>query len=154
MEFPLASDTSVRVYRTSMDPSNRVRQLRVVVEATDFDEALRYFRDTLGMPERAAFQGDGGALVAILDAGIATLELANPAQKRMIDEVEVGRQVAPHVRLAFEVNDTVEVTNASTAAGAQILASPVVTPWGSINARLDVPAGLQITLFQEPDPFE
>ena len=75
-------------------PNERVLQLRVVVEAEDFDTALRFYRDVLGLTEQAAFQGDGDARVAILDAGRATLELANPAQKRMIDDVEVGRPVA------------------------------------------------------------
>ena len=41
----------------------------------------------------------------ILDAGRATLELSNPAQVAMIDEVEVGRRVAPRLRVAFEVDD-------------------------------------------------
>ena len=41
----------------------------------------------------------------ILDAGRATLELSNPAQVAMIDEVEVGRRVAPRLRIAFEVDD-------------------------------------------------
>jgi catechol 2,3-dioxygenase-like lactoylglutathione lyase family enzyme len=80
------------------DDSNRppaVRQLRLVVEAEDYEAAVEFFRDALGLPEQAAFSGEGDARVVILDAGRATLEIANPAQKRMIDEVEVGRQVAP-----------------------------------------------------------
>lgn len=39
-------------------------------------------------------EGDGDARVVILDAGRATLELANSAQVTMIDEVEVGRPVS------------------------------------------------------------
>jgi hypothetical protein len=31
------------------------------------------------------------------------------------------------------------------------VAPPTKTPWRSLNARLDVPAGLQVTLFQELD---
>ena len=63
----------------------------MIVEAEDYDEAVAFYRDVLGLSEQAAFQGDGDARVAILEAGRATLEIANPAQKRMIDEVEVGR---------------------------------------------------------------
>ena len=127
----------------------RVRQLRLVVEAEDYDEALRFFRDGLGLPEAEAYQGPGDARVAILDAGRATLELANAAQKRMIDEVEVGRQVAPKIRVAFEVDDSRSTTRRLVSAGATEIAPPTVTPWQSLNARLDAPAGLQITLFQE-----
>lgn len=127
----------------------RVRQLRLVVEAPDFDQAVAFYRDALGLAEQAAFEGSGAARVVILDAGRATLELANPAQKVMIDEVEVGRQVAPRLRVAFEVDDAVAVTGALVAAGASELAPPTPTPWRSLNARLDAPAGLQVTVFEE-----
>ncbi len=129
-----------------------VLQMRLVVEAEDFEEALAFYRDVLGLPEQAAFQGEGDARVVILDAGRATLELANPAQTRMIDEVEVGRQVAPHLRVAFEVADAAGATTRLAEAGATVLAEPVETPWRSLNARLAAPADLQLTLFQELGP--
>ena len=131
------------------EKSSRVRQLRLVVAADDYDEALTFFRDVLGMPEELAVSSGEGAEVTILDAGRATLELANPAQKRMIDEVEVGRQVAPKLRVAFEVDDTRAVTEELVAAGATPVAPPTETPWRSLNARLDAPGGLHITIFQE-----
>jgi predicted enzyme related to lactoylglutathione lyase len=125
--------------------------MRLVVEATDYEEAVRFFRDVLGLPEELAVSGPDGAEVTILQAGRATLELANPAQKRFIDEVEVGRQVAPRLRVAFEVADSAAATDRLVEAGAALVAAPVETPWRSLNARLDVPAGLQVTLFQELD---
>ena len=130
-------------------PTGRVRQLRLVVEAPDYDAALHFYRDVLGLRELEAYEAEGDARVAILDAGRATLELANPAQKRMIDAVEVGRDVAPHLRVAFEVDDAAGVTDVLVAAGAELLAAPVETPWRSLNSRLSGPAGLQLTLFQE-----
>lgn len=126
-------------------------QMRLVVEATDYEEAVRFFRDVLGLPEELAVSGPGGAEVTILQAGRATLELANPAQKRYIDEVEVGRPVAPRLRVAFEVTDSAEATDQLVEAGATLVAPPIETPWRSLNARLDVPAGLQVTLFEELD---
>lgn len=131
------------------DSPGPVRQLRLVVEADDYDAAVAFFRDVLGMPEEAAFAGDGDARVMILDAGRATLEIANPAQKRMIDDVEVGRQVSPRLRVALEVDDASAGTDAARAAGATVVAPPVRTPWNSLNARLDAPGGLHLTLFQE-----
>lgn len=131
-----------------------VLQMRLVVEADDYDDAVRFYRDVLGLPEQEAFEGAGGARVAILDAGRATLEIANPAQKRMIDEVEVGRPVAPKVRVAFEVSDSASTTDDLVAAGAELIAPPTETPWRSLNSRLAAPAGLQITLFQELEPLE
>ncbi|WP_410818544.1 VOC family protein [Micromonospora sp. 050-3] len=130
-------------------PAPVVRQLRLVVEAADHEAAVAFFRDALGLPEEAAFSGEGDARVVILDAGRATLEIANPVQKRLIDEVEVGRQVAPRIRVAFEVADTEATTARLVAAGASEIAPPTRTPWQSLNSRLDAPADLQITIFQE-----
>ena len=126
--------------------------MRLVVEAEDYDAALRFFRDVLGLPEEEAYSGPGDARVAILDAGRATLEIANPAQKRMIDEVEVGRQVAPRMRIAFEVDDSRRTTDALVEGGAELVAAPVQTPWRSMNARLDAPGGVHITVFEELRP--
>lgn len=129
-----------------------VVQMRLVVEADDYEAAVRFYRDVLGLPEELAVEGPDGAHVTILAAGRATLEIANPAQKRFIDEVEVGRQVAPKLRVAFEVADSTEATERLVEMGAELIAPPTETPWRSLNARLAAPAGLQITLFQELDP--
>ena len=93
--------------------------------------------------------GDRGERVTILDVGRATLELANPAQVDLIDTVEVGRRISPHVRVAFEVDDVAAMTDALARAGARVLTPPSRTPWNSRNARLEGPAGLQLTLFEE-----
>jgi lactoylglutathione lyase len=129
--------------------SNRVHELRLAVTAEDYDEALHFYRDVLGLAERDEFISPGGGRVTILDAGRASLELADPPQAEHIDEVEVGRRVAGHVRVAFQVDDTAAVTAQLAAAGASVLAEPRRTPWNSLNARLEAPAGLQLTLFSE-----
>jgi predicted enzyme related to lactoylglutathione lyase len=136
-----------------MDSTRKpVLQMRLVVAADDYDEALAFYRDVLGLPEELAVAGPDGARVTILDAGRATLELANPAQRDFIDQVETGRTgVAPHLRVAFEVADAAEATDRLVAGGATLIAAPVETPWRSLNARLAAPGGLQLTLFQELD---
>jgi predicted enzyme related to lactoylglutathione lyase len=123
-----------------------VTELRLVVTAEDFDEALRFYRDVLGLREQGAVSSPGGR-VAILEAGRATLELADPAHAASIDELEVGRRVAGHVRVCFAVADADEASARLVDAGAELLASARPTPWGSRNARLEGPAGLQLTLF-------
>jgi lactoylglutathione lyase len=125
-----------------------VRQLRLVVTAGDYDEALRFYRDVLGLEQREAYNSPDGR-VTILEAGVATLELADASQAEFIDRVEVGRRVAGHIRVAFEVDDSEEATRRLEAGGATVIAEPTVTPWSSLNARLEAPAGLQLTLFQE-----
>jgi lactoylglutathione lyase len=136
---------------TPMNDGAGVRELRLVVTAPDYEEALRFYRDVLGLPERAAYSSPGGR-VTILEAGRATLELADPPHAAYIDEVEVGRRVAGHIRVAFEVSDTATATSELEAAGAAVIAAPTPTPWESLNARLEGPAGLQLTLFSDLPP--
>lgn len=131
--------------------TGRVRQLRLVVEAADFEQALAFYRDVLGMPEAEAYSGPDGAEVVILDAGRATLELSNPAQVRFIDRVEAEGRQSDRLRVALEVDDSEGVTGELVDAGAELIAAPRETPWRSINSRLRGPAGLQLTLFQELD---
>jgi predicted enzyme related to lactoylglutathione lyase len=128
-----------------------VRQLRLVVTASDYEAALMFYRDTLGLPELGAFTSPGGR-ITILDAGRATLELADPPHAAYIDDVEVGKRVAGHLRVALQVEDATAMTALAAAAGATVLAPPIETPWRSLNARLEGPAGLQLTLFQELGP--
>jgi lactoylglutathione lyase len=128
-----------------------VTELRLVVTAPDYDEALVFYRDVLGLREQAAFSSPGGR-VTILAAGRATLELADPPHAAYIDEVEVGGRVAGHIRVAFGVRDSAAATASLAGAGATVIAAPTPTPWNSLNARLEAPAGLQLTLFSDlPD---
>jgi catechol 2,3-dioxygenase-like lactoylglutathione lyase family enzyme len=134
-----------------MAVTHGVLELRLVVTAPDYDDALAFYRDALGLPELGAFASEGGR-VTIFDAGRATLELADPAHAAYVDEVEVGRRVAGPLRVAFGVPDAADATDRLVAAGATLVAPPTVTPWRSLNSRLDAPAGLQLTLFEEFDP--
>jgi len=128
-----------------------VHQLRLVVVAEDYEEAVRFYRDILGLSEEFVVDSDGGARVVALQAGRATLEIINPAQRHLIDEIEVGHQVSRPIRMAFEVSDATATTDHLLAAGAQSVAPPTETPWRSLNSRLEAPGGLQITIFEELD---
>jgi predicted enzyme related to lactoylglutathione lyase len=128
-----------------------VRELRLVVTAEDYDEAVGFYRDVLGMPELAVWSSPDGGSVILLDAGRATLEITDPKNAVFIDQVEVGRRVAGHVRVALEVDDSSAATEAAIAGGAELVAEPTETPWRSLNARLEGPGGLQLTLFEELD---
>ena len=55
---------------------------------------------------------DGGQVV-LLDAGRATLEISDPKNAAWVDEVEVGRRVAAHIRVALEVDDSRAMTTAA-----------------------------------------
>jgi predicted enzyme related to lactoylglutathione lyase len=125
-----------------------VRELRLVVTVDNHEQALRFYRDVLGLPELADFSSADGN-VRLLDAGRATVEIVDRRQAEFIDRVEVGERVAGHIRVALEVDHAAEDTAKLAEAGATILAEPTRTPWNSLNARLTAPDGLQLTLFEE-----
>jgi catechol 2,3-dioxygenase-like lactoylglutathione lyase family enzyme len=131
-----------------MPAESSVRELRLAVTVPDYDEALRFYRDVLGLTEVGTYTADGGR-VTILAAGRATLELSDPTYAAYIDQVEVGRRVAGPIRVAFEVGDSTARTAKLAEAGANVIAPPTRTPWDSLNSRLDAPGGLQLTLFEE-----
>jgi lactoylglutathione lyase len=118
------------VMTTHSEPT--VTEMRLVVTADDYDDALGFYRDVLGLPTIAVFDSPRGR-VTLLGAGRATLELTDRANAAYVDEVEVGRRVAGLIRVAFEVLDTEVMTRRVAVAGATVLAGPTPTPWGSLN---------------------
>lgn len=128
--------------------ADEVLEMRLVVTAADYEAALAFYRDVLGLREQGAYS-TGDRRVTILDAGRATLEIADPPHAEWIDEVEVGRRVAGHIRVAFQVPDTAAATRRLVDGGATLIAEPVETPWRSLNSRLAGPADLQLTLFEQ-----
>jgi lactoylglutathione lyase len=124
-----------------------VSELRLVLTVEDLDAAVRLFRDVLDMRELPVTGSPDGQVV-LLEAGRATLELADPSHAAFIDEVEVGERTAGTVRIALEV-DGVDRRAATVAEHGEVelLAPPTPTPWGSRNARFVGPGGVQLTLF-------
>lgn len=140
---------------TSAPTPSPPRQLRLIIETDDFDESVRFYRDVLGMPEQPAFATTGEDRVSILHAGTATVEVATPQHVRTIDNIEG----APHaggltLRLALEVDNTEATLAATDGAGATRIAEPVETPFRTINARVQGPAGWQVTFFQELESLD
>jgi methylmalonyl-CoA/ethylmalonyl-CoA epimerase len=123
-----------------------VAELRVALTVADFDEALAFYRDALGL-EQIADWSSGDGRVVLLEAGRATLELLDERQAALVDEIEAGRRASGPVRLALEVADSEELTRRLVEAGAGQVAEPVMTPWGDRNARVRTPDGMQLTLF-------
>ena len=127
-------------------------ELRLVLTVDDWDRAVAFYRDALGLQEREMWVGDdNGARGMLLDAGGATLEVVNEAHAASIDEIEVGERVAPKVRVAFRVDDSEPAAARLREAGATLIAGPVVTPWQDKNIRLEAPDGTQLTLFSVVD---
>jgi methylmalonyl-CoA/ethylmalonyl-CoA epimerase len=124
-----------------------VTELRIAMTVTDFEAAVTFYRDALGLPQLADWSSDDGRVV-LFEAGRATLEILDERQAEFIDRVEAGRRVAGKVRLAIEVADVDTVSARLIAAGAEQVAPATVTPWGDRNARVQSPDGMQLTLFE------
>jgi predicted enzyme related to lactoylglutathione lyase len=130
-------------------PARGVHELRLVVTTDDYDAAVDFYRNVLGMPVSAEYLSEDQGRVVILEAGVATLEIGDRPHAEYVDGVEVGRPVAGHLRVALRVADAASATSDAARAGAEVVAPPTLTPWRSLNARLEAPAGLQITLYQD-----
>src|ERR1700739_5025876 len=125
---------------------SNVAELRVALTVADFDRAVRFYRDALGLEQIADWSFATGRVV-VLEAGRATLELFDQAQAESVDAIEAGRRVSGTVRLALRVEDSGGIADRLVTAGAERVAPPVITPWGDRNARVQAPDGMQLTLF-------
>ena len=123
-----------------------VKELRIALTVENYDEALAFYRDALGLKllDEWKTETSNGAL---LEAGRATLEIFDEGQAAMVDDLEVGRRVSGTIRFALEVEDSAAVADELERAGAQRVGGPVETPWGDVNARVQAPDGMQLTLF-------
>lgn len=126
--------------------SNAVHELRLVITVEDFEQAVAFWRDTIGLKEQISV-GDDDGQVAILGAGIATLEITDKKHSEFIDNIEVGRAVGGQFRVALRFDDVPAATDMLEAAGAKVLGTPRPTPFRSTNSRLETPDGVQLTLF-------
>jgi predicted enzyme related to lactoylglutathione lyase len=132
------------------NPEGPVGELRLALTVADLDAALAFWRDALDLPVEAVFEQAGGRVV-LLGAGRATVELLDENQAAYVDSLEVGRRVAPPIRVALRVPDSPATARRLTAAGGTVVGGPVTTPWNDTNVRLQSPEGVQLTLFSATD---
>jgi lactoylglutathione lyase len=134
----------------AMTGDGRVRELRVALTVDDFDRAVRFYRDALGLDVVEEWdRPDGRGMV--LGAGRATIELMDENNAETVDRIEVGRRTEGSVRFAIEVPDAEGTASALVDAGAELLGGPVETPWRHRNVRVRAPGGMQLTLFTPLD---
>ena len=134
-------------------PSHPVLELRVALTVREFERSVKFYSDGLGIEPAAIWNNDRGQAL-ILNMGNATLEIFDETQAQVIDQLEAGQRVSGQIRFALQVSDLDAAIELLLAHGATLVHSPVVTPWGDYNVRLQDPDGLQITLFQTSDKNE
>ncbi len=123
-----------------------VFELRVALTAEDFDRLVAFYRDGLGLDPGDMWTDHGRG--QILDAGRGVLEILDQEHAASVDRIEVGQRVTGHIRFAFQVPDVHVALENALKHGAVLVHQPVLTPWNDLNARIESPDGLQITLFQ------
>jgi uncharacterized glyoxalase superfamily protein PhnB len=69
-------------------------------------------------------------------------------QAAYVDQLEAGARVSGPVRLALRVPDLRAAVERLLAHGAVLVQPPARTPWGDLNARVQDPDGMQVTLFE------
>jgi predicted enzyme related to lactoylglutathione lyase len=125
------------------------RQFRVSLTVGDFEKAVAFYQEVLGLPVENDWSSPQGRCV-VLSVEKATIEIIDRAQAALIDSVEVGERISGQVRFAFEFSNLQSSVDMAKATGAQVIHGPVKTPWKDTNARLIGPDGMQMTFFQSP----
>lgn len=123
-----------------------VIEFRVALTVDDFNRAVAFYRDGLGLDPGEIWTDNGNG--QIFSAGRATLEIFDDAHASAVDQLETGARLSGQIRFAFEVADVHAAVARALDYGAVLVHPPTLTPWNHLNARLQAPDGLQVTLFQ------
>ena len=123
-----------------------VHELRIAMTVEDYERAVAFYRDALGLAERESWDRPDGR-GTILEAGRATLELFDPRMADSLDAIEVGRRMSGPIRFALHVDDPAALARRLVDRGAALEGELVATPWGDRNIRVRAPGGMQLTLF-------
>jgi methylmalonyl-CoA/ethylmalonyl-CoA epimerase len=119
----------------------------VVLTVPDFDAAVAFYRDALGLKQVADWSSEEGRVV-LLEGGRATLELFDERQAETVDRIEAGRRVSgtgpARVRGRRQRGHRCP---ARRSRAPRRIAAATMTPWGDRNARVRAPDGMQLTLF-------
>ena len=132
---------------STADPKSPITQLRVVITSSDYERLVKFYCAGLGLEPTAIFNNGGGRGL-LLDMGHATMEIFDEIQAEAVDQIETGRRISGPIRFGLQVPDLTTAIERLLAHGATLVHPPVLTPWGDMNARLQDPDGMQITLFQ------
>ncbi len=125
-----------------------VLEFRVALTTEDFDRVLAFYRDGLGLDPADLWTNAEGGRGQMLRAGRGTLEIFDPSYAAGVDQIEVGQRVSGQMRFAFEVSDIHAALKRALEFDATLVHEPMLTPWNDLNARVQSPDGLQITLYQ------
>ncbi len=107
-----------------------------IIEVTDMEAALAFYRDGLGGEVRYRFPPDGEPVYVSLATGSTTIALG----------VTESPLPPGNALLWFYVDDVDQVTAALAEAGARVLEEPTDQPWGERVALVEDPFGTRVHL--------
>ncbi len=143
-QLPSADDTGATV-------RPRISELRLVIEAQDWDAAVEFYRDALGLPLREGY-ANGDSAQIVLEAGSASIELVHPelppADSGRDAPTDLAAPSSPRIRLVVRSDDARETAAALHRAGADVVGDPQLTSIGTVKARVVGPDHMPITVFQ------
>jgi catechol 2,3-dioxygenase-like lactoylglutathione lyase family enzyme len=128
-----------------------ILELRVALTTSEYERLVKFYCDGLGLEPAQSWTNEQGQGL-MLEMGKATLEIFDEGYAASIDQIEAGRRITGKIRFALQVPDLQAVMDRLISKGTKVIHTPVVTPWGDYNVRVEDPDGLQVTLFQIMDP--
>jgi len=112
---------------------------RTLLHPADFDRTIAFYRDTLGLAVAREFgSGDHRGLVFFAGGGFLEVVGTGPPPGR------------PGVELWLQVRSMTECVAELVHRGVTLARSPVLEPWGLIEAWVDDPDGVRIHLVEVP----
>ena len=112
---------------------------RTLLHPADFDRTIAFYRDSLGLAVAREF-GSGDHRGVVFFAGGGFLEVVGTGPPP-------GR---PGVELWLQVRSMTECVAELVLRGVTLARSPVLEPWGLIEAWVDDPDGVRIHLVEVP----
>jgi catechol 2,3-dioxygenase-like lactoylglutathione lyase family enzyme len=128
-------------------------ELRICLRVKDLDEAVRAYRDGLGMAVVDEWTHPGGQRGVLFRSVSAAIELFDGPQWEFVDESEASRSTGTDHALRVEVpnRDALDqLASRLEGVGARVAGGAAQTPWEQTCQRMELPGGEQLTLFVLP----
>jgi catechol 2,3-dioxygenase-like lactoylglutathione lyase family enzyme len=115
---------------------------RIILYPSDFDAALRFYDDVLGLHRAREYGIEGRITGVVYFLGGGHLEVASAA---------AGVVPQGPVRLWLQVRDIAAEHARLVVAGARVPAPPARRPWGLVEMDVEGPDGVSIRLVEVPE---
>lgn len=150
-------ETYVLISRPQRHPSETARpfdELRICLRVDDLDEAVRVYREGLGLPAVDEWTHPGGQRGVLFGVVPAAIELFDGPQWDFVDDSEAGHRTGADHALRVEVRDRSDIEALAkrlAEAGATRDGDIVRTPWDQDCLRITGGGDQQLTVFTLPE---